>query len=333
MGKKDTVTKKYMKNPAVFADAFNKFLYHGRQVIKPETLTELDTTEIALPFGKDGATVPSQKYRDVLKLAMTDGSAAYCLLGIENQSSLHFAMPVKNMVYDAMQFARQISETAISHRQKKEKNGGGYQPSAEEYLGGFYKTDRLLPVITLTIFWGAEKWDAPLSLKELYATTDETILTYAPDYQVNLIAPAQMSEEEIDEFQTSLREIMLYIKYSKDKTKLWEVTQANPNFRTLSRTAAEVINVTTNSKLRYPEGKEAVDVCAAIQELMADSEAKGEARGEARGEVKGEARGKIQGAVGAYKEVGLSLEEVISRIARKFDFSLHESEEVVKKYW
>lgn len=146
-----------------------------------------------------------------------------------------------------------------------------------------------------------------------------------------------MSEEEIGEFQTSLREIMLYIKYSKDKTKLQEVTQTNPNFRALNRTAADVINITTNSKLKYPDGKEAVDVCAAIQELIADSEARGEARGEAhgeaRGEVRGEARGEIKGTISAYKEVGLPFNEVISRVARKFDFPLHESEELVKKYW
>lgn len=29
MGKIDTITKEYMENPVVFADAFNQFLYHG----------------------------------------------------------------------------------------------------------------------------------------------------------------------------------------------------------------------------------------------------------------------------------------------------------------
>ena len=28
MGKIDTITKEYMENPVVFADAFNQFLYH-----------------------------------------------------------------------------------------------------------------------------------------------------------------------------------------------------------------------------------------------------------------------------------------------------------------
>lgn len=63
----------------VFADAFNQFLYHGGQKIDPARLTELDTTGIVVPYGADGAGVPEQKYRDVLKLlyAMTDGKAAW----------------------------------------------------------------------------------------------------------------------------------------------------------------------------------------------------------------------------------------------------------------
>ncbi len=42
-----------------------------------------------------------------------------------------------------------------------------------------------------------KKRDAPLSLKEMYAEADETIMKYVPDYKVNLIAPEQMTEEEI----------------------------------------------------------------------------------------------------------------------------------------
>lgn len=74
LGKKDTVTKEYMRNPAVFADAFNKYLYHGRKVIKPENLRELDSTEIVVPYGSGDASVPEQRYRDVLKTVMTDGN-------------------------------------------------------------------------------------------------------------------------------------------------------------------------------------------------------------------------------------------------------------------
>ena len=51
MGLADTVTKVYMKENAVFADAFNYLIYGGKAVVDPAQLQELDTTEIALPFG------------------------------------------------------------------------------------------------------------------------------------------------------------------------------------------------------------------------------------------------------------------------------------------
>lgn len=137
LGKKDAVTKEYMRNPIIFADAFNKFLYHGRQVIRPEKLTELDTTEITLPYGEGDAGVPEQKYRDVLKLMMTDGEVAYCILGIEGSSDIHYAAPVKNMLYDAMQLAHQVAQAAKSHKKKRDGQETGYKPSSDEYLSGF----------------------------------------------------------------------------------------------------------------------------------------------------------------------------------------------------
>ena len=41
MGQKDTVTKDYIRNAEVFADAFNYLLYEGEKIIMPESLHEL----------------------------------------------------------------------------------------------------------------------------------------------------------------------------------------------------------------------------------------------------------------------------------------------------
>ena len=297
-----------MKDPIIFADMFNKFLYHGKQVIRPESLTEMDTTEIAVPYGDGKAGLPTQKYRDVLKLMMTDGNVAYCILGCEDQSAIHYAMPVKNMLYDSMQLAQQVTKAAKSHRQERE-----HKPSSGEFLGGFHKTDRLIPVVTLVIYWGPDRWDGPLTLKEMYAAVDDSIMQYVPDYKINLIAPEQMTDEEIKEFQTNLKEVMLYIKYSKNKAKLQEVTQADKNFQSLDRQAAEVINVTTNSKLKYPEGKEKIDMCVALEEMRTESE--------------------IKGAVETCKNFNMTFEKTIRYISDHFDVSLQQAEDEVKKYW
>ena len=86
MGLADTVTKAYMKDNSVFADAFNYLIYGGEAVVDPKQLQELDTTEIALPFGsqdEEGKQPEEavQKYRDVLKSAIIkqDDEAAYIL--------------------------------------------------------------------------------------------------------------------------------------------------------------------------------------------------------------------------------------------------------------
>ena len=67
MGKTDTITKAYMRNPEVFADAFNCFMYEGRQVIKADELNELDTTELSVLLGDSNKRIDKQVYRDILK--------------------------------------------------------------------------------------------------------------------------------------------------------------------------------------------------------------------------------------------------------------------------
>ncbi len=189
--------------------------------------------------------------------------------------------------------------------------------SQDEYLSRFYKTDRLLPVMTLTVFYSAEEWDGPLTLREMYSGLEDAVMQHVPDYRVNLIAPGNMTEYEIGEFQSSLKEVLLYIKYSKDKEKLQEVTQKYKNFRSLERQAADVINAVTNSKSKYQKEQEAVDVCMALEEMKMDSKREGE----------------IKGSVETYKEFHCSLQDTVQRIAEKFSLSLQKSEEEVEKYW
>ena len=78
---------------------------------------------------------------------------------------------------------------------------------------------------------------------------------------MNLIAPEEMSDKEINEFHSNLREVMLYIKYSRDKEKLNQIIGEDPKFQSVERQTVDVINVVTGSKLKYPEGKGDVIWC------------------------------------------------------------------------
>ena len=69
MRDKDAVTKAYMQDNRRFADAFNFYLYDGRQVIKPEKLKPLDPNLIAAPYGKGQKSQQVERMRDLLKHA------------------------------------------------------------------------------------------------------------------------------------------------------------------------------------------------------------------------------------------------------------------------
>ena len=240
MGKADAVTKQYMKENTVFADAFNFLLYNEENVIQPQTLRELDTAEVVIPFtvddkGKKQAQAV-QKYRDILKMTtvMTDDKAAYVLFGVEAQPDIHYAMPVRNVIYDALQYGRQVTE--ISKRNRK--NSG-----------------------------------------QTMAVTDKGLLQHIPDYRIKLIDPAGIDSDEMDKFHTSLREVLSYIKYSKDADKLAEYMNHNQRMEHLEVGAAQVIKEVTNTKFQIPKGMEEVNMCEAIEVLMKRRETEGITQG------------------------------------------------------
>ena len=279
MSKKDTVTKAFMRENTVFADAFNYLIFNGKKVIKPER-QELDTTELVhlIAKGKNNKNESVQKYRDILKAAviMEDENADYLLLGIENQTEIHYAMPVRNMIYDALQYGNQVA--AIAAQNVKEKKA----PTRAEFLSGFYKADKLRPVITLVLHFGADPWDGATSLHEMMDFPLEEMRTFIQDYKIHLIDPAALEPDELEKFSTSLREVLGCIKYSKDKEKLSSFIRNNTRMM-LEINAARVIQAITNITLDLSEEVEEVDMCKAIDDMMQDSREEGKAEGRTEG--------------------------------------------------
>lgn len=277
MGRADIVTKQYMEDNDVFADAFNYLLYGGQQVIQPEQLHILDVTEIEVPYGADKAAVPVQKARDELKYltAMHDEKNAYIILGIENQTNVHYAMPVKNMVYDALQYAGQVRKAADSHKKAGDRTGH----NTGEYLSGFYKDDRLIPVITLVLFFSSEPWEGPMCLYDMLNSTDEAVLSMIDNYRIHLIAPNQLSDDDLRKFRTNLREVLEFIKYSKEKEKLNQIIRNNSRYDRMDRKAAMVMEICTGSDLKIAEKGEVVNMCQAILEMRMEERAAGREEG------------------------------------------------------
>lgn len=265
LGDIDKATKKYMSDNHNFADIFNYVIFGGESVIHPDQLQELDPTEIeSLYVDENGTASMVEKNRDVLKeiTAKSDDYATYVLMGIENQTNVDYGMPVRNMLYDALSYTKQIEEIKKQH--KEDKNYGNKHG---EFISGIHKDDRLNPVITLVVFWAPEKWDGPRSLHDMLTDVRPEFLKYIADYQINIVAPEELENDDYKKFHSDVGNALFFMKYSKDSEKLKEFINSNPAFHNVSNETVELLNTLTNSNIEIDPGKETVDVCQAIVDL------------------------------------------------------------------
>ena len=218
-------------------------------------------------------------------------------------------MPVRNMLYDAMQYEKQVRELGKKHRREHDTG------TNEEYLSGIKKEDRLIPVITLVINFGDKAWDGPLSLREMYGEQSETVLSFVPDYRVQLIDPMRMEDADFARLNSSLREVLAYIRYQHDKRQMEKLLREDERFTRLERNAAMVINTMTKAGIEMNPDEEVVNMCEAIRQMMDESAMMGEKRGMERGREIGEKHGsEKEKAVIAQRmlEMNFSEEQVVS---------------------
>ena len=160
------------------------------------------------------------------------------------------------------------------------------------------------------LYFGADKWDGPLSLFDMLDVKNPEILSFLDNYRVKLIAPAQMPDEEIMKFQSSLREVLLFIKYSKDKENLNRILKANEiRFREVERRAADVIKAITNVDLEYEESEGEVDMCQAWQDMQMEARMQGLEQGLEQGQTQGKLTRSKEIARNLYK-MGLDVEKI-----------------------
>jgi hypothetical protein len=324
LGEKNDVTRKYIQQNRIFADAFNFFMYGGKQVIDPESLQEMDTQEnVILRGNKTGKRQTKQRTRDLVKLVsvMTNKDGAYMILAVENQSDVHYAMPVRAILYDSMQYTKKVEEVVAGYK----TSGNQHGLSADEYLSRFRKGDTILPVVTLVIYFGEKEWDGPMSLHDMFPTKDTDLLAFVPDYKLNLLAPCFIKDEDFNRFNSSLREVMSFIKYSKNKKKAQELVEKDEAFRHVDKDAVEVINACTGAKLPVREEERVVDMCQAIKELMEDAAA------EARAEVMNEAEKAKAEASSAKAEASSAKAEASKATEEKLSVLLKSVKTVMEK--
>ena len=272
MGVMDAEGKQYLSNPVFFADAFNYLLYDGEQVIKPDELQELDTTELTVPYGNN-ARAPVQKYRDLLKMwnAMMDGNAIYVILGAELQDKVHYGMPVKDGLYDMLGYSKQIAEIKRSYKKADASEEGEItvdngvlkiKLTSEEFLSGLRKDDKLIPIVTAVVYFGDEPWDGPRSLFEMLDVRDERLYRVLSDYKLNLISPADMDEDEFEKFHTELGYAMKLLKHQSEDAVEMIVREGH---RKVSSETAYFLNAAMKLNLEFEVEPGGVDMCKSME--------------------------------------------------------------------
>ena len=191
VGQKDILLKDYF-TPDIFADAINAILYDGKSVVTPERMRIIDI-ETQHVEERDGDIRADARFRDLAKIVEVD-DAIYCLFAIEHQSVEDYTMPLRIMEYDVREYLRQV------------KSNKGVQI-------------QIKPIITIVMYWKADKWNQPLSVKDMFDKKTVKWLEenglggYIQDYRMHLFEPC--AEDNLDKFKTELKDVIAYVKYSK----------------------------------------------------------------------------------------------------------------------
>jgi len=252
---KDEALKDYISNNVIFSDIINFYLYKGENVVKESDLKELDTT-----FVNTNDEI-FEKSRDLLKEVVIkyDNRNTYILVGIENQTKMDKQMISRVLLYDSLVYRKQF----------KNKN----------------KNDIIKPVITIVIYYGKKKWNAPKSIHDMFKNIDDNILKYIPNYHLNIIEPFFMSDEEIESLKSDFKVLCDFIRKSDNSDGIKYLLDRN---YIISNETGRMINYITNSKLKLNEEEDKLDMCKGLDEFRQEALDEGLAKGKAEGKVENE---------------------------------------------
>ena len=178
----------FFKDRFHFSCLINTCLYQGQDIIRPEELTVVDSR--------------IQSYtRDVLML--WNGRYGSYYLGIENQLLENYPMPYRILNYDCLIYRDQIKNLKKQHIKKKDLK------NSEEFLSGIKASDKLIPCITIVIYYGTKPWQANFNMKDLFDVKDMSSLI---DFKMNLVEvhsdTHQYKDNELDLVFSITREIL-----------------------------------------------------------------------------------------------------------------------------
>ena len=291
MGKKDVVSKIYLGAADRIADLLNNELFEGGSAVAASDIMELDSTAASILKDEDNIVNVRVVAKDLVRKVRF--GIQVMLFSIEEQSDIHYAMPLKVLNGDTALYDKQWKGIHREHQRKKDLSGA-------EYISGFGREDRLVPVLSVVLYFGEQKWDGPLCLKEMMdlSTLPEEVREKIADYPVHLIDVRRYPHAE--RFRTDLKLVFGFLQRASEPEELTEFIEENTKeFSSLTEDAYDMIASMSKTgelkELKKDVGQEDYNMCKAIDMMVAESREKGIKLGEARGIKLGEERGEARG--------------------------------------
>lgn len=306
--KPDPVLKDYWSNNSRFADLFNQVFFHGETIIKPEKLFDKDTEESSILLEKERITSVS-KARDVIKLYAED--AEFVLIGLENQMNIHYAMPVRSMLYDALRYTKQCKILEQRHHINKDLK------DSDEFLSGITKNDRLKPVITLVVYYGEKQWDGSKKLSDMLNILP-LFQRFMNEQSIHLLQVRDTGHLEFENPDNKDFFKLIELFYHNGKIDLDTFKEKYPDMEIYWETLA-AIGVATGSMelVEYAQEHEGgrLNMCTALENLKQN----------------GIQEGMAKGMITAYREVNLPEEDIIQKLQEKLQLSYEEAQDYLNQ--
>lgn len=275
MGKRDLAGKIWLSDRKRYADLFNGTVFRGKQIVRPEDLELINSEADVILTDKNGKNKGIQRYRDIVM--NWKGKANLAVFACENQSKVHYAMPVRMMIYDGLTYADQIKQIWEKHHEA----GDVDMLDSEEWLSHFGKDDSLVPVIPLVFYYGSKAWQASTSLHGMFQLPEvleesEILETFIPNYRINLIDAGNI--EHIEHFQTDLQVLFQMLKCRGKKEELLDYVNKNRVYfsrmdRETFQAFREFLQAGALLQKAVPKNSQdggKVDMCKALQDLYDD---------------------------------------------------------------
>ena len=299
MGKYDVAMKNYFAGNDRVASICNFCV--GSAMFLPENIAEKQGFySVRTQKGK-----LSYVQRDILRKVKVRNQEM--LIGLENQQNINLIFPVRQLEMDCLEYKKNVEE--IQNKNIRERDTGEKAFSdGDDYLYAYRKDDRILPVVTLVLYWGEEEWEMPQKLSDIQATDDlpPELYAFMNDYRMNIISMRNIPDETLEKMDSDLKYVVGLLKRSKDKEQYCVYIRKHADyFRRIPRSAIDVIDVCSGvgalkELLKYvkPEPhmenekagsktqskEEVANMCQALEDLIYDSRMEGISQGISQGE-------------------------------------------------